>query len=557
VALAFLQRQSHHELGFARLGDYCRERLGISARELQSVARVVAGLAGLPRLGDAFDRGELSWTQVRLLVCVATNATEDLWLERARGRTVRALAALVRDARGGATMPVGRRDGGDGADARACARGMSAAQGILDVLDDVDDSIDGEAMVRFRLSCPRRVRSLWRQTLDLARRVAGDEAPLWRAAETIAAEGLSAPRGEADGCGVPPVLTTAAERSDHGRATASETRAGYLDWSVVSAAIPEDIARLGRGCSALDAFALDARLRRILSAGRRIDWQVGRLLRLFADLRLERLMGFSSLARYVRERLGISPRKARSLMAVDRKAWQCPELATACESGRLSWVRALTILPVIEGERGGQWIARAREVTVRRLADEVEWALDWRDAGTEVGAAPAPPEAGARLVRPERQTCAPEVWAPCDAVITFSGPASVIGLLRAAIGAFAPPSPGAPPWMALEKLLLHVEAEWTRQPRHRDPVFARDGWRCAVPACTSRCNLHDHHLRFRSAGGDNTPENRITMCAWHHLRGIHGGTVRAWGRAPDALRWELGVRPKGPPLMRLDGDRYV
>jgi hypothetical protein len=34
--------------------------------------------------------------------------------------------------------------------------------------------------------------------------------------------------------------------------------------------------------------------------------------------------------------------------------------------------------------------------------------------------------------------------------------------------------------------------------RHR--VFDRDGWRCAVPGCTSMQNLHDRHIRFRSAG---------------------------------------------------------
>ena len=100
-------------------------------------------------------------------------------------------------------------------------------------------------------------------------------------------------------------------------------------------------------------------------------------------------------------------------------------------------------------------------------------------------------------------------------------------------------------------------AEWQAQPRHRDPIFGRDGWRCAVPACSSRRNLHDHHLLFRSRGGDNAHDNRITVCAWHHLRGIHGGRVRAWGMAPDAITWQLGVRPGGPPLLTLLGDRYV
>jgi len=80
-------------------------------------------------------------------------------------------------------------------------------------------------------------------------------------------------------------------------------------------------------------------------------------------------------------------------------------------------------------------------------------------------------------------------------------------------------------------------------------VFARDGWRCAVPGCTSMQNLHDHHIRFRSAGGSNDLDNRLTVCAAHHLRGIHAGLVRCSGQAPDTLRWELGIRPDAPPLL--------
>jgi hypothetical protein len=46
------------------------------------------------------------------------------------------------------------------------------------------------------------------------------------------------------------------------------------------------------------------------------------------------------------------------------------------------------------------------------------------------------------------------------------------------------------------------------------------------------------------------------VCASHHLHGIHDGHVRAWGTAPDAVHWELGVRFNGPPLLRLVGDTY-
>ena len=58
-------------------------------------------------------------------------------------------------------------------------------------------------------------------------------------------------------------------------------------------------------------------------------------------------------------------------------------------------------------------------------------------------------------------------------------------------------------------------------------------------------------------GGDNARGNRVTLCAWHHLRGIHRGVVRATGEAPADVTWELGIRPGRRPFLRLHGDRYL
>jgi len=60
---------------------------------------------------------------------------------------------------------------------------------------------------------------------------------------------------------------------------------------------------------------------------------------------------------------------------------------------------------------------------------------------------------------------------------------------------------------------------------------------------------HDHHIVFRSAGGSNDLANRTTLCAWHHLRGVHAGVVRCTGVAPDALRFALGVRRDGAAVV--------
>jgi len=82
-------------------------------------------------------------------------------------------------------------------------------------------------------------------------------------------------------------------------------------------------------------------------------------------------------------------------------------------------------------------------------------------------------------------------------------------------------------------------------------VFARDGWRCTVPGCTSYRNLHAHHVTFRSRGGSDEDANLTTLCAAHHQRGVHGGVIRITGRAPEGLVFEL-------PLGRFAaGDRVV
>jgi hypothetical protein len=146
-------------------------------------------------------------------------------------------------------------------------------------------------------------------------------------------------------------------------------------------------------------------------------------------------------------------------------------------------------------------------------------------------------------------------WSPADGEIALAGPASVVGLVQAAVAAFQ--KPGERRWAGFGRLLDHAVGEWEKLPRHADPIFGRDGWRCAVPACEARGNLHDHHLQFRSLGGTNAQENRVTVCAWHHLRGIHAGLVRVSGTAPTAIRWELGLRAGHRALLKLVGDAYV
>jgi hypothetical protein len=505
LASTFLRRRGQQALGFARLDDYARERLGLSGREVQSLATVADRARALPAVAAAFQHGELSWAKLRLLVRVATLETQEQWLARARGRTVRALEQSIRDAHG------------------------------------PPDTDDAEASVRFSLPCPRRVTRLWQHAVELARRMAGQDLSHGAAAEVVAAEGLSARTPLID-----QRLAEPPRPADH--ADPDETVDAFgteLDWTVLADAEPVDWDALLSEPDAADAFALDAGMRQTVEAMHQLAWQTGRLLRLLFDRRLFLVLGFPSAARYVRERLGISERKVRALVAVERRTWSAPAFGAAYRAGQLSWVRALILVPVIGEDTAGAWVDRARAVSVRRLADEIEWALADRAPGDPVW----PPPLGARLGVAERQMCARLESETTDAHVGFRAPVEIVALLRTAILAYS--SPAEPLWRGFERLLEHVVAEWAAQPPHRDPIFARDGWRCSVPACSARRNLHDHHVLFRSRGGGNAQSNRITVCAAHHLHGIHAGAIRAWGEAPDGITWELGVRDGRPPLMRF------
>jgi hypothetical protein len=312
------------------------------------------------------------------------------------------------------------------------------------------------------------------------------------------------------------------------------------------------------GLEAADAFDLDTRLRRAVALEQRIEAQMAPLLLRVADSRSYRRDGHASVAAFARERLGMSERKGRALVRIARAAAGCPELATAFGSGALSWIQAQILLPLLVlpecAPFRAAWIARAARVSVRRLEDEVEAASAAGDCAPE----------GER----ERQTCAramgPETpfRAPGGtgerARFFFAAPRDVARLFRAVACSVRralerrvqrPVSEGE----AVEWMFDHALESWgANDPRVRREhrVFERDGWRCTVPGCSSYRNLHDHHVVFRSAGGSDALANRTTLCAFHHLRGVHAGRVRCSGRAPAGLRFELGLRAGRQPLLR-------
>ncbi len=107
------------------------------------------------------------------------------------------------------------------------------------------------------------------------------------------------------------------------------------------------------------------------------------------------------------------------------------------------------------------------------------------------------------------------------------------------------------PGECLVRVAAHFIETWKNaipQRRSRaNRAVSRDGGACQVPGC-SRAAVHAHHVIFRSAGGSDDESNLVSICAAHHLHGVHAGHVRVRGRAPDALTWQLGLGFDGAPL---------
>ncbi|MDJ0869756.1 MAG: hypothetical protein QNK03_26895 [Myxococcota bacterium] len=555
-------------LGFARLADYARERLGLSARQVYELARMDGRLRELPRVEAAFLRGRLSWSKARLLARVATRDDEAPWIDYARRVRV---ATLEREV-------------------RAVDRG-ALESGVLDETDEDGRPVYPRATVVIR--CSRRVHgSLWRARLHTPR-VAGERLAPWQCMEAVAGEVLSAlplavhPEPEPVEPRAGPVEPIAASecgppRRVHGGApdVCTDDASRDDDRDDAPPELPHTLRLLLAELEDADPFELDARLRRVVALEQRLQAELAPLLaRLTAGKRYRRL-GFATLASYARERLGMAPSTVRALLRLERTAGVCPSLRRAWREGSLSWTQAHALVPLIllDDARPWRtsWIDWAGRVTVRRLEEDVGRALlvRERDAFEWERTGGLPPEATASA---GRQTCADQTVLeedpgaadgstrpePEDMRFFFTAPRDFVRLFRALLCTVRRhlerqtgrlPTEGE----AVGAMLEHAFAAWGLDepglPKaHR--VFARDGWRCTAPGCTSYRNLHDHHIVFRSAGGSDELSNRTTLCAWHHLRGVHAGVVRCAGTAPDDLRFELGVRHGRPPLASYVGER--
>jgi hypothetical protein len=567
IANELVRRRAWEPLCYARLSDYADERVGLSARTIQDLARVDGLFFRLPQLRAALIRGRLGWTKVRLVARAATRKDESEWIAYARRVNTRTLEREVRKVDRGSVEA-------GAADSTADARSR-----------------------RFEVACTREVRARWLYTTTVARRVHGGRLHISGAAEAIAAEVLSAvpidPAGAEDLCDVTDSgregsRAAALERLSEdaaGQEPAFSSAPTERPAEIHDATLPSELQALLQDLEESDPFELDRRLRAVVAMEQRLDAELGPLLERFVSRRLFVAFGYASQDAYVRDRLGVDPSKLRALLRIERACRINGVLEAGYREARVTSLQARTLAPLLVADGlerwSTAWVARAGRITLRRLRDDVDRAVliletdpvTWVRTGGLPAKARAEEDAGssddremrARASDLEGNGAAVESL-PETSTVAFIGPAEIVQLFRGVLCTVRRrmervtgrmPTPGE----ALDVMLEHALESWGERDgklRRAHSIFERDGWRCLVPGCTSMRNLQAHHIRFRSAGGTDDCENVVTLCAFHHLRGVHAGRIRISGRAPDRLRFAIGLRPDGPPLaVYRSGDELV
>jgi hypothetical protein len=457
--------------GYAGIGDYARERLGLNARTAQKMAHLARELRARPLLREAVWSGEVTPRKAEAVLSVARGEAEKSWVSRARTDTVRALESAVK------------------------------AAGRIPPQEDEPWELMG-------IPLPAEARPAVDKAMAVAGKVLGRTAPKWERIDAFFMEFLGAYGDEDEGSEAKflhwalPASEELIERLQEELEKETDQWA-FLDpvAPVIAPAMQEET----------DAARIDAELRRLIRERNHWDEEFGHLLMVFKSLVLWGDAGFASFGYYCVERLGMSVRTAEQRIALERRLRVLPPLRQAMRDGRISYEQARLVAWQATDETVTEWIERAEDTTCIALRREIE----------------------AKEEAQMRTSGWYEVRAPRHTVTLF---AAVCRAAERVAGEKLTPGECFL-WAVLHFLESHQPESAQRRTIHRR-VLERDGWRCQVPGC-SRAATHAHHIILRSQGGTDEEWNLISLCAVHHLRGIHGGYIRVSGRAPDGLVWEL------------------
>ncbi len=367
---------------------------------------------------------------------------------------------------------------------------------------------DEEEMVHFCAEVPKESQPLFDTALDLAGTVLGNPAATKMARVRAWCEEYQSghPAPPDDRADV--VLFTAEDARERIEEDLEKQHAQWPELEVeLCVPAPQETAEI-------DPVRIDAELRGHLKKRERWDEVLGQIALIFQSARAWDLLGFGSFRQYCEEQLGMAERTVEQRASLERALQKTPLLRQALRDKRLSYEKARLIARHATPDRVPASIERAEKLTCIALRRELQ-------------------------DHEERQMCARGIFSAWMTV-------SVAEVVKAA---FRTARAVAKRFLYAADCLLLIAAHFVDTWQHllhkpntlHHRVRARDRHLCQVPGC-SRPASHNHHVRPRSQGGPDEEWNLVSLCAFHHLRGIHGGRIRSTGRAPDELIWEVGLR---------------
>ncbi len=604
--------------GYSSLRDYCAERLGVPASSFYKWIRQERLLRESEAVATAHAEGHLSSSALEELAQSVSPEEAEALLPQIFGLTIRELRQRIREARRRSSDPratdrksasidtaIGKSASSDAA-ISADANTVESAPSDATAKPTFSTDEEGrDRLVRMRI--PSLFAPYVRDTLRLAQALIGTEGDDEMRLAAILAEAsteveLTVPAAEALSRIAPRRLARAAQRAQitgnasnpanlqsHAAFCSSVNHTSAYPHSKCLAAGPTAPSDSHRGvrCTRDRAHFLDLSLRRLLSRRRRLHIRHEDKLLSFKNQSVHHRIGYRRFDDFARAELGLAPSTTFEMLGRAAKRRRDDPIALAHAQGKITSLKATLLLqlPRIGAARSDltRWIAEASTLTVRALRDRIAWAR--RQADTDYRAwslkgCPPPTNEELRTSRHSLRELATHPDPPVllnaaplhsERRITFSwvlseDTSAFMAQLLASIQdrvkreAFQ----NCESWRALVLLCYQARRAWSAlekpHSRREEAILERDDWRCAVPGCSARRSLQRHHIRFRSLGGGDEAENQVTLCAFHHLIGVHQGLIAIKGRArrgSEDLDFSLGLRPGRRPLAFYHGDREI
>ncbi len=528
VAAAAVRMRSWNVFGYARSSDYARERLARSARwlrELSALGRVIERSPELALALTGDDGGApLGRVAATIVARSAADGSMGEWIEVARNSTVAELKAQARNARSAA---------------RASPVADSPDEAVPAGSSQEDSSSDAPAR-RVRIPLPGPLRAAFDEVVVLSRSINGGEGTLSEFIECLIAENLSGPAPP----GIESSTITGGPRRVDiegmlARITKnwlclSESRlpSGDMPELLRAQQLLERLQKVSAVAGQGDAVELDRQLRELISIEDELQRNLGELLEAMRARGAWSTLMFNGVGHYAEQRLGMGRRTAEERARLARLARKYSVIGAAYHEGRIGSEAALLIAKAVASVDGGpelerEWVAQAEQCSIKRLLDEIRvvgrqrWTVEDAPPGRPLDddqwhrsleqhpgtlhdrvarlalEAARLPEADMFLslrlsdslandflgsVEGRRRSIEQAVTAvPWDEPWPDEGASLAVLVGRL----FSVRARQVPAWVGLLGILEEFVSTWDRleaSPKRRsDPVYSRDGWRCAAP----------------------------------------------------------------------------